>query len=62
MLREGLFATQMLGLAMTRYVWKLEPIASLPTRRSSRASRPPSSGISHATCGPEPDRGDGAVA
>jgi AcrR family transcriptional regulator len=29
-LRGGLVATQMLGLAMTRYVWRLEPIASLP--------------------------------
>jgi AcrR family transcriptional regulator len=29
-LRGGLVATQLLGLAMTRYVWKLEPIASLP--------------------------------
>jgi AcrR family transcriptional regulator len=30
LLRGGLVATQMLGLAMTRYVWRLEPIASLP--------------------------------
>jgi AcrR family transcriptional regulator len=30
MLRGGLVATQLLGLAMTRYVWRLEPIASLP--------------------------------
>lgn len=30
MLRGGLVATQMLGVAMTRYVWKPEPIASLP--------------------------------
>ena len=29
-LRGGLVATQLLGLAMTRYVWQLEPIASLP--------------------------------
>jgi len=29
-LRGGLIATQMLGLAMTRYVWRIEPIASLP--------------------------------
>jgi AcrR family transcriptional regulator len=29
-LRGGLVATQLLGLAMTSYVWKLEPIASLP--------------------------------
>lgn len=28
--RGGLVATQLLGLAMTRYVWRLEPIASLP--------------------------------
>jgi AcrR family transcriptional regulator len=28
-LRGGLVATQMLGLAMTRYVWRIEPIASL---------------------------------
>jgi AcrR family transcriptional regulator len=28
LLRGGLVATQMLGLAMTRYVWHLEPIAS----------------------------------
>jgi AcrR family transcriptional regulator len=30
-LRGGLIATQMLGLAMTRYVWRIEPIASLPS-------------------------------
>jgi Tetracyclin repressor-like, C-terminal domain len=30
LLRGGLVANQMLRLAMTRYVWKLEPIASLP--------------------------------
>ena len=30
MLRAGLVATQMLGLAMSRYLWQLEPIASLP--------------------------------
>jgi AcrR family transcriptional regulator len=29
-LRGGLIASQMLGLAMTRYVWRIEPIASLP--------------------------------
>ena len=29
-LRGGLIATQMLGLAMTRYIWRIEPIASLP--------------------------------
>ena len=29
-LRGGLVATQLLGLAMTRYVWRLEPIASPP--------------------------------
>jgi Tetracyclin repressor-like, C-terminal domain len=29
MLRGGLVATQLFGLAMTRYVWKLEPVASL---------------------------------
>jgi AcrR family transcriptional regulator len=28
--RGGLVATQLLGLAMTRYVWGIEPIASLP--------------------------------
>ncbi len=29
-LRGGLIATQMLGLALTRYIWRIEPIASLP--------------------------------
>jgi AcrR family transcriptional regulator len=30
LLRASLVATQTLGLAMIRYVWRLEPIASLP--------------------------------
>ncbi len=28
--RAGLVASQLVGLAMTRYVWRLEPIAGLP--------------------------------
>lgn len=28
-LRRGLIASQLLGLAMMRYVWKFEPVASL---------------------------------
>ncbi len=28
--RSGLIATQLIGLAMLRYVWKIEPIASMP--------------------------------
>jgi AcrR family transcriptional regulator len=29
LLRSGLIASQLLGLALTRYVWKIEPIASM---------------------------------
>lgn len=29
LIRGGLIATQMLGLAMTRYIWRIEPIATL---------------------------------
>ncbi|HTX95060.1 MAG TPA: TetR family transcriptional regulator [Mycobacterium sp.] len=28
--RSGLIATQLIGLALLRYVWKIEPIASMP--------------------------------
>ena len=27
--RSGLVASQMMGLAMTRYVWQIEPVASM---------------------------------
>ena len=27
--RSGLVATQMMGLAMMRYVWRVEPVASI---------------------------------
>jgi AcrR family transcriptional regulator len=30
LIRGGLVATQMLGLAMTRYIWRIEPIVSMP--------------------------------
>ncbi len=30
LIRGGLIATQMLGLAMTRYIWGIEPIATMP--------------------------------
>lgn len=29
-LRAGLVSSQMVGLAMTRYVWRIEPMASMP--------------------------------
>ena len=28
-LRSGLIASQIMGLAMMRYVWKIEPVASM---------------------------------
>jgi hypothetical protein len=29
MVRSGLISSQIMGLAMTRYVWKIEPVASM---------------------------------
>jgi hypothetical protein len=28
--RSGLIASQLIGFALLRYVWKIEPIASMP--------------------------------
>jgi AcrR family transcriptional regulator len=39
-LRRGLIASQILGLALMRYVWKLEPIASLSTDHITVAVAP----------------------
>ena len=38
--RRGLIASQILGLALVHYVWKLEPIASLSTDRIVAAVAP----------------------
>ncbi|MFC9424304.1 TetR family transcriptional regulator [Streptomyces sp. NPDC056987] len=40
LLRTGLVSTQLLGLAMTRYVWKINPVATLPADRLAAAVAP----------------------
>jgi Tetracyclin repressor-like, C-terminal domain len=50
--RSGLIASQMMGLAMMRYVWRIEPVASMKDTNCSRRSPPTCSTTSTATYPP----------
>ena len=40
LIRSGLVASQMMGLALMRYVWKIEPIASMTDEEAIAAVTP----------------------
>jgi len=40
LVRSGLISSQMMGFALMRYVWKIEPVASMPADEAISAIAP----------------------
>ncbi len=60
-LRASAVASQMLGLAFTRYVLRVEPIASAPARGDRRALRPDAAALHRRLAGRERELGEHAA-
>ena len=56
LVRSGLVSSQMMGFALMRYVWRIEPVASMPEHDLIAAIAPTCSATSMATSGREAKR------